>query len=209
MSLKEALAANFFSFALILLFSAFFAFPRFFNVNAQTIDPSVVTQRRADLESQLAGLEKEIDGFQSLIQSKQAEAQSLQRDIAIIDAQIQKSKLEIKARTISINNLQGAIDDKSRHIDLLSAKMEREKASLAELMRRLREIDQTPTAEALLSHRTLSDFFFESDSADALQAAVQDSFKVLRGDKNETEKEKNDLVDRKAEEIQLKALQEI
>ena len=178
-------------------------------VFAQTPDPSAVTARRAQLEAELVQLEKEIAGFQGLIQGKQSEAQSLERDVQILDAQIKKAKLEIKARTITIGKLQEAIGDRTKRIGALGAKIEREKASLAELLRRLDELDQSSLVEALLGYDNLSEFFVEADSFDAVQTAIQDSFVEIRQDKIDTEKERNDLEDRKAEEIQLKTIQEL
>ncbi|HEY4527702.1 MAG TPA: lytic murein transglycosylase, partial [Candidatus Paceibacterota bacterium] len=178
-------------------------------VFAQTPDPSAVTARRAQLEAELVQLEKEIAGFQGLIQGKQSEAQSLERDVQILDAQIKKAKLEIKARTITIGKLQEAIGDRTKRIGALGAKIEREKASLAELLRRFYELDQSSLVEALLGYDNLSEFFVEADSFDAVQAAIQDSFVEIRQDKIDTEKERDDLEDRKAEEVQLKTIQEL
>lgn len=178
-------------------------------VFAQTPDPSAVLERRAQLEKELAQLEKEIEGFREVIEGKQSQAQSLERDIAILDAQIKKAKLEIKARTITIGNLQTAIGDKTTLIGALEAKIEREKSSLAELLRRLFELDQFSLVEALLAYDNLSDFFVEADAFDAVQGAIQDSFKKIRQDRADAEQERDDLEDRKAEEVQLRTLQEL
>src|SRR3989344_5129283 len=176
---------------------------------AQTPDPSTVLQRRAQLEAELQGLEKEIEGFRALIEGKQNEARSLERDIAILDAQIKKAKLEIKARTITIGSLQQAIGEKSSLIGALEAKIGREKASLAELLRKLYELDQTSLVEALLEYDSLSDFFVQLDSFDTVQKAINDSFTEIRSNKDEAAKERDDLEDRKAEEVQLRTLQEL
>ena len=90
---------------------------------AQTPNPSAVLQRRAQLEAELQNLEREIENFRALIQGKQAQAQSLERDIAILDAQIDKAKLEIRARTIAIGNLQNAIQGKTKFIGELEEKI--------------------------------------------------------------------------------------
>src|SRR3989344_2279167 len=111
-----------------------------FYISAQAIDPSSVTDRRAQLESELAGIEKEIGGYRNIIQDKQNQAQSLERDIALLDAQIKKSQLEIRARNIAISNLQGAIGEKNKTISALDNKIEREKDSLSELLRELTKL---------------------------------------------------------------------
>src|SRR3989344_744594 len=180
-----------------------------FYISAQAIDPSSVTDRRAQLESELAGIEKEIGGYRNIIQDKQNQAQSLERDIALLDAQIKKSKLEIRARNIAISNLQGAIGEKNKTISALDNKIEREKDSLSELLRELYQIDQFSMIEMLLGYDNLSEFFVQSDSFDAIQKSLQQSFQEIKANKSEAELEKSDLEDRKEQEQQLKTLQEL
>ena len=152
-------------------------------------------------------MEEQINGFRSLISGKQSEAASFERDIAILDAQISKARLEIKARDIAIGQLSEAIRDNNGIVDQLLVKINREKASLAELLRRFNEIDQISLMEAILSSENLSGFFVEFDNLNALQQAVHDSFAKLRQTKQITEEKIDDLEEKKAEEIQLKALQ--
>ncbi|KKU04003.1 hypothetical protein A2W48_01975 [Candidatus Giovannonibacteria bacterium RIFCSPHIGHO2_12_44_12] len=180
-----------------------------FYISAQAIDPSSVTDRRAQLESELAGIEKEIGGYRNIIQDKQNQAQSLERDIALLDAQIKKSQLEIRARNIAISNLQGAIGEKNKTISALDNKIEREKDSLSELLRELYQIDQSSMVEMLLGYDNLSEFFVQADSFDAIQRSLQQSFQEIRANKSEAEAQKIDLEERKAQELQLKTIQEL
>src|SRR3989344_2708259 len=168
-----------------------------FYISAQAIDPSSVTDRRAQLESELAGIEKEIGGYRNIIQDKQNQAQSLERDIALLDAQIKKSQLEIRARNIAISNLQGAIGEKNKTISALDNKIEREKDSLSELLRELYQIDQSSMVEMLLGYDNLSEFFVQADSFDAIQRSLQQSFQEIRANKSEAEAQKIDLEERK------------
>src|SRR3989338_1222774 len=98
-----------------------------FAVFAQTVDPAAVGERRAELEKELASLEREAEGLRGIISEKQQESASFERDIAILDAQIKKAQLEIKARDIAIKNIISSIGEKSDKIDELLVKMEREK----------------------------------------------------------------------------------
>lgn len=176
---------------------------------AQPPDSSAVQNRRAQLEAELADLESQIEGFRTLIRQTQGAAQSLERDIKILDAQIKKAQLEIKARTLAVGKLQGAIGEKARLISALDTKIAREQVSLAELLRQIQEIDDVSTVEALLAYESLSDFFVQRDSFDMVQAALQESFNKIRRDKNDAEDQREDLEARKAEETQLRTLQEL
>ncbi len=192
------------------IISAFLLFLFFIlSVSAQTPSSSAILERRAQLEADLAALEKEIEDYRGLIQSKQNEAQSLQRDIAILDAQIKKAQLEIKARTLAISRLAGQISEKTETISLLEEKIGRERASLAELLRKLHEFDQSSLVEIMLGYDNLSEFFVQADSFDTIQEALAISFDKIRSDRDLTEKERDDLEERKAEEVQLKGLQEL
>lgn len=175
----------------------------------QTLDPKLIIEKRAELEEELAQLESKIEGFRSLIIDKQRESTSLERDIAILDAQIGKARLEIKARNLAIGRLSSSISVKSELISDLTAKLEREKSSLAELIRRLDETDQITLVELLLTYSNLSDFFVDIDDFDTLQKALAASFDEILYTKGVTEEERADLEERKSSELELRGLQEL
>ena len=84
---------------------------------------NIVTNRRAELENQLATLQKEIEAQQQILKNKQRESVSLERDIAILNAKIDAAKLSIRARALVIENLNQEIGDKEKTIVGLSAKI--------------------------------------------------------------------------------------
>ncbi|MDP2676338.1 MAG: hypothetical protein Q8O83_01495 [bacterium] len=176
---------------------------------AQTVDPSLVGERRAVLESELAQLESQIEGFRGVIQEKQKERTSLERDVAILDAEIEKSRLEIRARNLSIGTLTNSIGEKSALIVLLDEKIDSEKDSLAELLRKIHELDQASLVELMLSYETLSDFFVDFDNFDTVQVALQFSFGEMRRTQTVAGEERVLLGERKTEEVQLRTLQEL
>ncbi len=167
-----------------------------------------VLQRQAELESELVKLEREIESQRQLVRQKQQEAVSLERDIAILDAQISKARLEIKARDLAIRKLTEGISAKTTTIGELAEKIAREKESLAEVLRRSQEISSLSVVEIVLSNDNLSDFFDQMDSFNAIQASLQDSFNTIQVIKSETETEKLALEDKRREEQELRTLQE-
>ena len=170
---------------------------------------NIVTSRRAELESQLAALQKEIDAQQQILKNKQRESVSLERDIAILNAKIDTAKLSIKARALVIANLNQEIDGKEKTIAGLSAKITRELASLADLLRKTRELDNFSVAEFVLSGNDLSAFFEDLDNFQTIKASLARSFEELRSVKTVTEDEKNSLEDKAKEETDLKKIQEL
>lgn len=186
-----------------------FCFSVFSYSRAEEISPNAVINQRTKLEEELKGLESQIEAYRETIQDKQRESTTLERDIAIFDAKIGKAKLEIKARNISISELTSDINVKSETIVSLTEKTEREKASLAAMVRRANELDSTSLVELLLEYGKLSDFFVDLDSFESVYKGIQDSFYEIKETKNATEKEKNDLENKKTEEVQLKSIQEM
>jgi len=170
---------------------------------------NIVTNRRAELEGQLAELQKEIDAQQQILQNKQRESVSLERDIAILNAKIDSAKLSIKARALVIENLNQDIGSKEKTINGLSAKIDRELASLADLLRKTRELDNFSIAEFALSGSDLSAFFEDLDAFQTIKASLAQSFDELRSTKITTEEEKGSLESKVKEENDLKKIQEL
>tara|TARA_B100000745_G_scaffold50559_1_gene30217 strand:+ start:2835 stop:4223 length:1389 start_codon:yes stop_codon:yes gene_type:complete len=168
-----------------------------------------VDARRAQLEAELAQLEQQIEEQRQLVQSKQNEAVSLERDLAIIDAEIKKAQLAIRAREIAISNLGTEITGKTQKIGQLDEKAVRQRASLEALLRKRRELDSVSLVEVFFGRETLSEFFKDIDTFGAIEDSLQVSFQDLRITRDVTEDEREVLVDKRTEEIELKQIQEL
>jgi len=190
-----------------------FTFVFFFGVNSSfavdTLSPEIVVQKRAELEAELADIEKQIEAQNSIIKEKQRESTTLERDIAIFESKIEKSRLEIKARDLAIKKLGNSIKEKEGVIGTLSSKIDREKESLAELLRKTNEIDSTSLVEVILGYENMSDFFNDLDTFGFIEEAVQGSFNELRSDVTKTQVEKDELVATRTEQYELKSIQEL
>lgn len=201
---KNILATIFLSIFLILSLEFFL----YEEVSAQATGSDVLS-RRAQLEAELSNLEKDIAAQQRILAEKQREGVSLERDIAILDAEISKAKLSIKARVISIQNLEDDIGEKKHTINTLSDKIDREFASLAQLIRKTDEIDSSSFVEVVLMNTSISEFFTDIDAFEAIKSNLNQSIEAVKTDRSDTEKEKKDLEDKKAEEVALRQLQEL
>jgi len=168
-----------------------------------------VAARRAALEAELADIEKEIVVQQELLGAKQGERVSLERDIAILDAEIERARLSIRARNLIIARLEEDIVGKKETIVGLDEKLEREKESLSQLIRKTNEIDHFSLIEIMLSNQNLSDFLGDLDSFDTITIALQDSFKDIAETKGITEDQKKSLEEKRTEEVELRFIQEL
>ncbi len=176
----------------------------FANVGSANIDTE-----RAELEAELIELERQMDEQRGLIQEKQREAGTFERDIAILSAQISKVKIGIRARDISIENLNSGIKTRSILIGEYEEKTNEAKVSLSELLRRVNEMDTTGVLEIVLGYDSLSEFFEDFSSFESIQKELQVSLAEIRGIQNKTESEKMTLEERKKEETELKYIQEL
>jgi peptidoglycan hydrolase CwlO-like protein len=174
---------------------------------AQTADQQV-EQRKAQLEAELKEIEKEIEGQQVLLDGKQNERVSLERDVAILDAKIDKAKLSIRAQDLEIRRISSDITGKKKTIGNLDSKLQREKSSLAQLIRKTNEIDNYSLAEIILGNQNFSDFFEDLDNFDAIKEGLSHSFREIAETKNDTFTQKEALEGRRASEQELRSIQE-
>lgn len=178
------------------------------SVQAQSA-ADLVDSRRAQLQAQLDQINTQIEQQKTILADKQRERVSLERDVAILDAQITKAKLAIQARNLSIQQLTSDIGEKEDTIFGLNSKLNAERDSLAALMRQKNELDTTPLALAVLSSQSLSSFFSDLDTFDSINEAMQSSFVEIRGTKEVTQVQKDELETQREEETQLRQVQQL
>ena len=190
----------------ILVFVWLIAFLTVFSLQT-TYAQGGVDAHRAQLEKDLAALEAEIDVQEGLLQSKQRERVSYERDVAILEAKIEKARLSIRARDIAISKINQDINGKEEVIGSLNKKLDREKESLSQLLRKTNEIDNISLVEVVLGTQNLSEFFEDIDSFDSIKLALSDSFKEIAGTKSDTESQKRTLQSKQEEEMSLRNIQ--
>ncbi|USN88102.1 MAG: lytic murein transglycosylase [Candidatus Nomurabacteria bacterium] len=180
------------------------AMPSLSVLNAETD-----AERKARLEAELQNVERQILTQQRLVEDKQMERQSLERDMAIIDGQIKKAQLGIQARSVNITQLSLQIDEKEVMLGILEEKQRKQKESLADLVRRSANIEDFTLVEVILSKRTFSDFFEDVASYQSIKESLNESLSILRGIKEDTFAQKNQLESKQETEAEMKRIQEL
>lgn len=165
-------------------------------------------QSRAELEKELADLEAQIKALNGSITQTQAQKNSLSKDITLLTQKISQSKLKIQAHDKAISKLNQNITEKTKTINQLDAKMEREKESLAQIMRKTMYLEQYSVLDFGLQSQSLSTFFEDADSFSTINRALAQSFDDIRATKGELEQVKGELLEAKDEEIEKKIAQE-
>lgn len=187
---------------LAIFLCALFALPQFAFAETDA-------EKRARIEAQLQQVEKQMLIQQQLVEGKQEERQSLERDLDILDAQVRKAQLGIQARALAISSLTDQIGDKEELINILNYRLDKQKISLAELLRQTEAVDDFSLVEVLLSNENFSDFFADVESFRSVKKSLNDSLKALAEIKLDAEGQKSSLLEKQQTEAELKAMQEL
>src|ERR1035437_5294945 len=148
----------------------------------------------ADLQAELDQLDVLIAQQQALLTSQKGQSVSISRDISILTSQIAKSKLDIKAKTLIIQKLGGEITVKSNTIVALSTKIDKEKESLAQLIRKANQIDDTSIVALILSQNSVSDAYGDIDTFASINRSIQASVSEIKGVRVLSESDKQQLL---------------
>ena len=173
------------------------------------LEAETEAERKERLTQELQNIERQILKQQVLVEDKQLERQSLERDLDIIDGQIYKAQLGIEARALAIEQLTDQIGDKEVVIEILNERLERQRQSLAELLRKTSEVDDYTLAEVMLSQNSFSTFFEDLESFQSIKSSLNSSVDVLKDIRTDTEDQKQSLEDKQVEEFELKEIQEL
>lgn len=168
-----------------------------------------ITQaEKAQLESELSSLEQQIIQKQKELDGQKGQSASLSRDISILTTQINKAKLDIQAKNLMIKKLGGEIVQKNSQILTLTQKIEIEKESLAQLIRKSKQIDDKSFIEYILSGASISEAYSDMATFSSINEAIKKSVDEINGVKTETEADKKILEQKKNQETDIKVKME-
>lgn len=166
-------------------------------------------ETRQELEQELIDLEAQIKTLTQSISTTQQQGASLKNDISILTQKITQSKLKIQAHAKAISQLSFNISEKNRTIGELDAKMDREKDSLGQIMRKTMYLEDYTLLDFGLQSKSLSSFFEDADTFATVNRALGKSFDDINATKNELEEVKGELLEAKDQETEKKLAQEL
>jgi peptidoglycan hydrolase CwlO-like protein len=161
---------------------------------------ALTDQEKAALRVEYDQLQAEIAQWQQVLDDTRSKKAGLQGDVTALNAQIAKATAEIAQRNNTITTLASEINQKSAQIDTLEEKISAGQESLAKLLREKHENETQSLVIMALSSENLSSFFSDVTDIDAIDRQLQDLFAQLRSVKDETQKEKEELDDKKSAE---------
>jgi len=169
---------------------SFFGSP--FSVQAQTIKCDT-PEEKAQCEALYNQTVAEQKQAEADLANARAKSSSISNDIAVLTAKIKAAELDIKAKNLLIQTLGNDIVDKQHHINDLDASIATGKQTLADLLRRTNELDSATLPEILLSQKSVTGFFNDLDTFQAVQGGLKSTFEQLRADEVSTSAEKDAL----------------
>jgi len=172
---------------------------------AIALTESEINAQEAKWRDELKATEEDIAKWESILsQTKQGTA-SLERDASILQAKINEAKAFIKKRQIQIEQLTRDIGLKTKTIQELEEKLDREKESLASILRSTNELEDYSVLEVILSSQNLSQFFEDIDSYNSIKISLEDQFAEIRDLQNKTNTERKTLDEKRTKEADTKA----
>ncbi len=190
-------------FAWILLSVIFFS-------NISVVTPVFAQTAEQDkLRQELQKLEQELAAEQKKLEQQRAISGSLSKEVAALNAEIKKKQDAITAKNRTLQQLSGKITEKTKTIETLEQKRRRQENSLAEILRKKNQFDNYTLTEMLFSKESLSEFLYEVDQLESINAGIQESFGIIRETKNKTSKERESLQEQREKENDVKYALEV
>jgi len=167
-----------------------------------TLIPSfVLGQSVDDLNSQLNDLNQNIDQYQDQISSSQQEAQTLQGQISAFNQSINDLQGKINNTNGEINQKEIEIVALSEAIEVKKVEIEKQKAILAESLKFLYEVGDTPILELFLASKSISSALDQMEYISWVEKQIEDTIdtidkakKAIEADKKKQEEERDRLI---------------
>ena len=196
------------SFLYGIFFLAFFVFPASLHAeeNGDTLKDQVqnLNTQLKKKESRVKELDGIISGYQDKISKQEAKKATLENEVLLLDTRIRKKELDIERDKIEIETIALEISSLGKGIEIQSRRITKQKEFAAELLRRIRAMDDVSPIDVLLTKKSLSAFFdrlteikrLENNLADALEN-VKKVRAALERDKKNRDAKRSALEDEK------------
>src|SRR3989344_988985 len=171
------------------------------------VHAQATAEDRAALQAQLNQIEQEIAQNTGALTELQKERTTLERDVAILDNKIKAAQLQIRQSDIALAQLRNDIADKQAAIGQVDSKVERGQESLAQILRKTREIDDTSLASVILSNVSLSDAFRDIDSFQTLQNSLSNAFAEMAAVRSDLSDRQRALQEKQEEAQKVREVQ--
>ena len=147
--------------------------------------------------------------LQAQLADQKNKSGSLQKNVNALVAQISSTQSKISGEISTINNLSLEIGQKQKAIGDLNSQLDRENASMAQLITRTDEIDQKGAAYVLLSANSISNFYQDLDDFFSIKQSLYSTLNYVKQIKTTTQGQEQQLQNQQSQALDAKnALQQ-
>ncbi len=161
------------------------------------IQTQIETKKQAARE-----IQEKIDRYKRAIEQKQKEVATLKSQLDIIDTRVEKTKLEMKSTSVTIDAVGQEIALLNLSISDKSEEINERKRWIASLLRGLNRADQTNYLEKFVTHQSISELINERQNVSDVSKNVSDALRELATQKSDLEVNKKNRAQRK-QQLQL------
>lgn len=158
-----------------------------------------------DNNAQIAKLKDEIAALQKDLNATTEQKQTLQNAINALNLNIQKLQKSITLTQTQIKQKDSEIGTLADTIEQTSGKIEVSQQQIGDALRQLQTLDEQPFLVTLLGSGTLSSFFDEAASLEAVRTDLQNHVHTLSGLKDDLQSDKISAEDKRKELSNLNA----
>ncbi|PIR84950.1 hypothetical protein COU15_03290 [Candidatus Kaiserbacteria bacterium CG10_big_fil_rev_8_21_14_0_10_45_20] len=173
----------------------------FVTPTANTNAAFLTSEERAHLEAEYDKIQAEIAEWQKVLDETRNKKDSLQGDVNELNALIKKATAQIRQRNVEITRLTDEINQKEQNLSELESKLQRGRASLANILRVQNTADDRSVAELILSADDFSEFFGKLDSLSVLKRDLQLMFVEIRDLQATVQEEREMLTEKQRREL--------
>ena len=171
---------------------------------ADCADPSYAKAHESYCRQQLAKYIEEEAKLLKQLEQQNKKSNSYASEVKKITTEINSLKAKINVRSNAIALLKNDINTKKSKIQTLEQTIEKERESLAQLIRKERELDNKSIIALVLSQDTISDAYSDINTFASIKNGIRKSVNQIKGIKNETESQKKDLESQRDQEANVK-----
>ena len=147
------------------------------SLKSEVDDLNAQVKAKQDNVKQLDGM---IANYEAQIAQQEASSTSLQNEVTLLNDQISKKQLDIQRTNLELDSLKLEIQSLDAQISLSNKQVATEKDQASELVRQIRQSDDTSPLEVLITKRSLSAFFDRVDELKRLEGNLTDAIDRLK-----------------------------
>ncbi len=177
------------------------------NNNQNTPDPVKQEQLRQKQE-QLDSVRNKVNTYEKSSNVMEQKSETIVQIIALLEKKMQEAEVSLKQTGDSLNEVEKLVTAKEEEIFSKEKEINKRKVFLEQYVQELNLLDKKTIVEIMLEKPSFSDYFKEIENIATFEERLQELLGQLKTDKLTLTQEKDDLDEKKNEQVALYSMQE-